>query len=89
MDDATYWTALGQFEQGEYESAANTLEGYRKRPEPGNWMRESRYLLAQCRAALADYDAAIRELDAVEPDDPEYAAYRFLIRRWQALSAKH
>jgi hypothetical protein len=83
IDDATYWTALCQFEQGEFEAATNTLDRYRRRAEPGNWMRESRYLLALSRAATGDYSAAIRELEAVEPEDPEYAGYRFLIRRWR------
>jgi hypothetical protein len=88
IDDATYWTALCQFEQGEFEAAANTLDRYRKRAEPGNWMREARYLLALSRAALGDHVAAIHELQAVEPDDPEYAGYRLLIRQWQNSDTK-
>jgi hypothetical protein len=88
IDDATFWTALCQFEQGEFEAAANTLDIYRKRADPGNWMRESRYLLALSRAASGDRAAAIRELEAVEPDDPEYAGYRVLIRRWQNPDGK-
>src|SRR5262249_25606511 len=83
IDDATFWTGLCQFEQGEFQAAADTLARYRKRSEPGNWVRESRYLLALRLAAAGDRAAAIRELESVEPDDSEYPGYRLLIRQWQ------
>jgi hypothetical protein len=83
MDDATFWTALSQFEQGDFEPAAATLRQYRKRAEARHWMRESRYLLALSLAATGDRAAAARELEAVDPDDSEYLGYRFLIRQWQ------
>jgi hypothetical protein len=83
IDDAYFWTALCQFEQGQFQPAADTLGKYRKRAGPGNWMRESRYLLALSLAAAGDRAAAIKELEAVEPDDPEYTGYRLLIRQWR------
>jgi len=83
IDDAYFWTALCQFEQGRFQPAAETLGKYRKRAEPGNWMRESLYLRALSLAAAGDRAAAIKELEAVEPDDPEYAGYRLLIRQWR------
>lgn len=85
IEDAAYWTGLCQYEQGEFKAAANTLARYRKQYETGSWDRESRSMLAQSLAATGDYAAAIGELDPVEPDDLEYAGYRYLIRRWQAL----
>jgi Flp pilus assembly protein TadD len=91
IDDAYFWTALCQFEQGRFQPAADTLGKYRKRAEraePGNWMRESRYLRALSLAATGDHAAAIRELEAVEPDDPEYAGYRLLIRQWREAGVK-
>lgn len=84
IEDATYWTALCQFEQGEFQSAINTLAHYRKRADSTNWQRESRYLLAVSNAAAGNFQAAIAELKAVEPDDVEYAGYRLLICQWQA-----
>jgi hypothetical protein len=84
IDDAYYWTALCQFEQGQFQPAADNLEKYRRRAEPGNWMRESLYLRALSLAATGDLAAAIKELEAVEPDDPEYTGYRLLIRQWRA-----
>jgi len=84
IDDAYFWTALCQFDQGQFQTAADNLQKYRKRPEPGNWMRESLYLLALSLAAAGDRAAAIKELEAVESDDPEYAGYRLLIRQWRA-----
>ena len=83
-EDATYWTAVCQYEQGEFKSAINTLVSYRKRPDSKNWLRECRYLLAVSQAADGNYPAAIAELVSVEPDDLEYAGYRHLIRQWQA-----
>ncbi|MGE5191103.1 MAG: tetratricopeptide repeat protein [Deltaproteobacteria bacterium] len=88
IDDAIYWTALCQFEQGEFVMASNTLRRYRKRAEPGHWMRESRYLLALSLAAAGDHAAAVKELETIEPDDPEYLGYRFLIRQWKNPDAK-
>jgi hypothetical protein len=84
IEDATYWTAACQYEQGEFKSAINTLVYYRKRSDSKNWQRESRYLLAVSQAADGNYPAAIAELETVEPDDLEYAGYRHLIRQWQA-----
>jgi hypothetical protein len=84
IDDASYWTGLCKFEQGEYKPAIDRLVGYRKRKDPEKWDRESRYLLALSLAATGDHAAAIRELQSVEPDDLEYFGCRFLIRRWQA-----
>ncbi len=86
VEDATYWTALCQFEQGEFKSAINTLVYYRKRPDSKNWQRESRYLSAISQAADGNYPAAIAELEAVDSDDLEYAGYQHLIRQWQAAS---
>jgi hypothetical protein len=91
IDDAYFWTALCQFEQGQFQPAADTLGKYRKRAEraePGNWMRESRYLRALSLAAAGNRAAAIKELEAVESDDPEYAGYRLLIRQWRAAGIK-
>ena len=84
IDDAMFWTALCQFEQGQFKMAAGTLATYRKKTDQGNWARESRYLLALSQAATGDYPSAIKELEAVDRDDPEYAGYRLLIRQWQA-----
>jgi hypothetical protein len=51
-------------------------------------MRESRYLRALSLAAAGNRAAAIKELEAVESDDPEYAGYRLLIRQWRAAGIK-
>jgi TolA-binding protein len=88
IDDAYFWTALCQFEQGQFQAAADNMEKYRKRAEPGNWMRESLYLRALSLAATGDRAAAIKELEAVEADDPEYAGYRLLIRQWRTAEVK-
>jgi hypothetical protein len=85
IDDAFYWTALCQFEQGEFKLAVNSLTKYReKQGGNGHWSRESRYLLALSLAATGDRAAAIRLLQPVDSDDPEYTGYRLLIRQWQA-----
>lgn len=88
MDDADYWTALCKFDQGEYDIARDALDRYRRQHKRGAWRRESRYLLAQTYAALKDFPAAIGELDAVKPNDPEYGGYRWLIRTWGARPAQ-
>jgi len=84
IDDATYWTALCKYEQGEFKSAADMLDKYVKQPEPGAWAREARSLRALSLAAAGDKPAAVRALQSVEPDDLEYAGCRLLIRRWQS-----
>jgi hypothetical protein len=84
LEDATFWTALCQYEQGEFKAAINTLAFFRKRPEMTNWQREKRYLLAMSQAAEGDYPAAIAELKTAQPDDLEYAGYQYLIRHWQS-----
>ncbi len=85
IDDALYWTALCQFEQGEFKSAVNNLTQYRKKQgESGHWGRESRYLLALSLAATGDRAGAVGLLEPVDSDDPEYTGYRLLIRQWQA-----
>jgi hypothetical protein len=88
IDDASYWTALCQFEQGEYKLAVNNLTKYREQRQNGHWGRESRYLLALSLAATDDRAGAIRLLQPVDSDDPEYTGYRLLIRQWQAAGKK-
>jgi hypothetical protein len=88
IDDAMFWTGLCQLEQGEFKSAVNTLQRYRKQPESEKWARESRYLLALSYAGAGDTAAAIVELEPVAPDDPEYLGYRWLIRQWQAAASR-
>jgi tetratricopeptide (TPR) repeat protein len=83
IDDAMFWTGLCQFEQGEFKSAVNTFQRYRKQPDAEKWQRESRYLLALSLAAEGDTAAAIAQLEPVPPDDPEYLGDRWLIRQWQ------
>ncbi|MBI3862134.1 MAG: CDC27 family protein [Planctomycetia bacterium] len=85
-EDATYWTALCQYEQGEMKSAVNTLQYLRKRSESTHWQRESRYLLALSQAGAGDFKAAVATLETAEPDDPEYLGNRHLIRQWQAAA---
>jgi hypothetical protein len=86
-EDATYWTALCQYEQGELKAAINMLTYYRKKPDFKNWHRETRYLMAVCQAADGNYPAAIAELEQVEPEDLETTGYQVLIRQWQAAGA--
>jgi hypothetical protein len=84
IDDACFWTGVCKFEQGEYRAAADNLALYRKRADHEKWERESRYLLALSLAANGDRPAAVRELEHVGPDDPEYLGCRFLIGRWRS-----
>ena len=84
IDDASFWTGVCKFEQGEYRAAVDNLARYRKRADHEKWDRESRYLLALSLAANGDRPAAVRELEHVGPDDPEYLGCRFLIGRRQS-----
>jgi hypothetical protein len=86
IDDLAFWTGVCKFEQGEFRAAVDNLSLYRKRPDHEKWDRESRYLLALSLAANGDRPAAIRELEGVPADDPEYLGYQYLIRRWRAES---
>lgn len=83
VDDSSFWTAVCKFEQRNYRVAIDSLLRYRTQNPKGAWTRQCRYLLALCLAAQEDYQAAVEELDAVEPGDPEYFGYQWLIRQWQ------
>lgn len=87
IDDAQFWIALCKFEQGDYRVAVDTLERYREQQPDGVWTRQVRYLLALSLAAGDNFEAAIAELEGAESDDPEYAGYQSLIRKWRS-SAK-
>jgi hypothetical protein len=84
LDDAYYWTACCKFDEGAYEVAQRSFEKYLEYQPEGTWRRDARYLLALSHAALGDKAAAATTLEAAEPDEPEYAGYRLLIRRWKA-----
>lgn len=89
IDDSIFWTALCKYEQGEYRVAIDNLLRYRKQqgqsPE-ASWNRECRYLLALCYAGQQKFDEAIKELSGAEVDDPEFAGYDILMRRWRAAA---
>jgi hypothetical protein len=84
IDDAQFWIALCKFEQGDYRVTVDTLERYRAQQPDGVWSRQVRYLLALSLAAEENFEAAIAELEEAEPDDPEYAGYQWLIRKWRS-----
>jgi hypothetical protein len=84
IDDASFWTALCKFEQGNHRVAVDALQRYRTQHSKGAWLRQCRYLMALSLAAQEDYQGAVDELEEVAADDPEYAGYQWLIQQWRS-----
>ena len=82
VDDATFWTAICQWEQGQVKAAQSTVERYLKQARPGSqWTRPARWLLADLLAAQG------RQADAAEvlsqlPEGLDSSGAQAQIRAW-------
>jgi hypothetical protein len=88
-EDAKFWTALAQYELGEYHAAVDSFENYQKRyGVQGLWSRQAAVwrAIAQAedkRLAEAVYSMT-RALQTSPDDDPQRAGYELLVTRWRA-----
>ncbi len=84
IDDAVFWSAMCQLEQGQYGPAASTFDRYlRQAAKLSEWTRQARRMRAVALAAQDKFDEAAATLEKVSEDDPEYAGYQAMIRNWK------
>lgn len=86
-DDAAFWTAVCQYEQGHVESAADALREYRKRGGPHEWESGALWLEGLWRGELEQWDQAVAVLEMIAETDPHRAGAQVLLRRWKPLAA--
>lgn len=85
-EDACFWVAFGQFEQGFAETAIESLELYLRKYPEGDWRDQSIWLLAQSLAARGQFDKAVQRAGELSDDYPQQPGVAFLTARWQALA---
>jgi TolA-binding protein len=86
-DDAAFWTAVCQYEQGHVESATDALREYRKRGGPHEWESGALWLEGLWRGELEQWDQAVAVLEMIAETDPHRAGAQVLLRRWKPLAA--
>ena len=86
-DDAAFWAAVCQYEQGQVESAANALREYLTRSGLHEWESGAVWLEALWRAELGQLAKAIEILGTIAKDDPHWAGAQVLLKRWKPLAA--
>ncbi|MCY2966363.1 MAG: hypothetical protein NT069_22485 [Planctomycetota bacterium] len=84
IDDAVFWSAMCQLEQGQYGPAASTFDRYlRQAAKLSEWTRQARRMRAVALAAQDKFEEAAATLEKVSEDDPEYAGYQAMVRNWK------
>jgi hypothetical protein len=86
-DDACYWLALCQFEQNRTKIAVKQCRAYLDRYSSGSWPDAAKSLLATCFAKQKRLNEAIRAINDVDEDSPDFAHHKVLIARWRRLLA--
>ena len=88
-DEAIYWIAICQVEQGDHRAAAETLARYlSRRPRrfgSAAWKAPARWQLAISLARTSRLDEAITVLSGGQPDPAQQAGREVLLRRWREL----
>jgi hypothetical protein len=78
-DDACYWLALCQFEQNHTKVAIEQCRAYLDRYSSGSWPDGAKSLLATCLAKQNRLNEAIRAINDVDEDSPDFAHHKVLI----------
>jgi len=85
-DDAAFWTAVCQYEQGQVESAADALREYRNRSGPHEWKSGAMWLEGLWRGELGQWAQAVAVLEMITELDPHRAGAHVLLMRWKPLA---
>ena len=85
-DDAAFWAAVCQYEQGEVESAADALEEYMARSGLHEWESGAVWLEALWRAELGQVARAVEILESIADEDPHWAGAQVLLGRWKPVA---
>jgi hypothetical protein len=86
-DDAAFWTAVCQYEQGQVQSAADALSEYRSRSGPHEWGSGAIWLEGLWRGELEQWGQAVAVLEMIGETDPHRAGAGVLLKRWKPLAA--
>ncbi|MEM9283370.1 MAG: tetratricopeptide repeat protein [Verrucomicrobiota bacterium] len=73
VEDADFWTGMAHSFSGAYEEAREHMEGYLDRYETPKYRKEAVFRIAVCTFSLAEYELAIKKLEAFNesyPGDP-------------------
>ncbi|MCA8985282.1 MAG: tetratricopeptide repeat protein [Planctomycetaceae bacterium] len=70
-ENAHYWSALAQFENGDYRSAGDTLQNYLARYPEGNWVAPGRELWARALMNQGKREQAMQLLESDKAQGPE------------------
>ncbi len=87
-EDARYWSALCQFEKGDYRAAGNTLINYLKRYPEGRWQQSALELLAEAQARQKEFSSAVEVFGQVKLPRPRRARQLLKLNRWKRLAEK-
>lgn len=88
-EDAFFWSAVCQMEQGTPQPAVDKFSEYIRRTEKFSGSRHAehaRVLMARCLVELGQPDAAIEALEPLKPASAEYEAAEFLKRQLAGTS---
>ncbi len=82
--DAGYWLGLCQYENEEYEVAANSLKRYLdKYGAQGRWFQSALINYAQSLAATGNYDDAIKFAGNATANSPQLMQISYLVNFWK------
>lgn len=80
-DEAFYWTAQAQFDDGEYQTAAATAQDYID--NAGDRSEEAASLITLCLAAQGKTDEAAKAIDALPETTPGLPRLKWFAARWR------
>lgn len=87
-EDAQYWSALCQFETGDYGTAARTLINYLQRYPQGRWQSSALELLADSQAKRQQFDSAIEVFEQVPMASPRRTRQLQKLKHWKEQAKK-
>lgn len=87
-DDAAFWAAVCQYEQGEVESAADALKEYMAHSGLHEWESGAVWLEGLWRAELGQLVRAVKIFEKITDDDPHWAGAQVLLKRWKPLASE-
>lgn len=82
-ENAHYWSALAQYERGEFRSASDTLKNYLNRYDQGNWTEPGRELLIRSYVAMGKPEPALELLKKHPPSGPDQLWKKLLLHELQ------
>ncbi len=83
-DWSSYWAALAQYDQEDFDVSAESAEHYLK--VPGLWTTAAKSLHANALANLGRFDEAVEILEKEPVRAPQHLGNQTLVRRWRRLA---